>query len=159
MRCPVLTRGTGLRLRYAMSGTEIACGATRCGASKAPRRLRTRRSYLASTSRLQSTNAPMLRYAISLRCCYAMSGTETENGCTCLRTCYAMSGTELAYDAISTHNCYAVSGTKLPYDAICLCACYARAMRCPVLTKRCLRSYATPGTEIPYGTTLCTVPL
>eukprot|EP00961_Rhodomonas_salina_P133130 1791222-Rhodomonas_salina.4 len=50
-----------------------------------------------------------------------------------LRACYAMSGTDLAYQAHSCSQPYTVSSTlRLPgYDPPL--ACYASATRCPVL--------------------------
>eukprot|EP00961_Rhodomonas_salina_P305573 3941975-Rhodomonas_salina.4 len=43
----------------------------------------------------------------------------------CLRACYAMSGTNITYRAL----CYAMCGTGIVCGAICL----RDAMRCPVL--------------------------
>eukprot|EP00961_Rhodomonas_salina_P154159 2076502-Rhodomonas_salina.1 len=75
--------------------------------------------------------------AISLRACYAMSGTDIGYIAIGLRTCYAMSGTELAYatcpvrcpvlrqrtvvkSAMCLRACYAMSGTDMAYAATCL---------------------------------------
>eukprot|EP00961_Rhodomonas_salina_P005102 69312-Rhodomonas_salina.3 len=75
----------------------------------------------------------MVRSAISLRTCSAMSSNEITCGATCLRACYAMSGTEIAHGAIS------------------LCACYAMSA---VLTQRTvLAGIATFGTDVAYGAT------
>eukprot|EP00961_Rhodomonas_salina_P232980 3147932-Rhodomonas_salina.1 len=42
------------------------------------------------------TRARPVRYAIGLRACYAISGTDIAYAATCLRACYAMPGTDLA---------------------------------------------------------------
>eukprot|EP00961_Rhodomonas_salina_P122519 1650151-Rhodomonas_salina.1 len=42
---------------------------------------------------------PFLTRPIPLPACYAMPGTATACGGSCLRACYAMPGTELAYGA------------------------------------------------------------
>eukprot|EP00961_Rhodomonas_salina_P118643 1597324-Rhodomonas_salina.2 len=58
-----------------------------------------------------------------------------------LRACYAMSGTDIAYCDIALRACYAMSHTDLAYRAI------SRAMRCPVLTYRmvlCIFARAIP---------------
>eukprot|EP00961_Rhodomonas_salina_P264946 3581658-Rhodomonas_salina.2 len=65
-----------------------------------------------------------------------------------LRTCYAMSGTDLAYAATGLRAPYAVCGTDLGHAAIGLRPCYAMAS-----TDTLLSAYAMPGTERAYGPT------
>eukprot|EP00961_Rhodomonas_salina_P171017 2305774-Rhodomonas_salina.7 len=50
---------------------------------------------------------------ISLRTCYAMSGTDLAYGAICLRACYAVSGTDVGDGATCLRACYAMSGTDL----------------------------------------------
>eukprot|EP00961_Rhodomonas_salina_P304221 3941528-Rhodomonas_salina.4 len=52
----------------------------------------------------------LVRPAICLRTCYAMSGTELAYAATCLRACYAVCVTELAYGATRI---YAMCGTDI----------------------------------------------
>eukprot|EP00961_Rhodomonas_salina_P261206 3530058-Rhodomonas_salina.4 len=79
------------------------------------------------------------RTGISLRSCYAMSGTDLAYDVISLRACYARSGTDIACGTICLRACYAMSGndiasalagTGLAYGAT---SAYAGAMRCPVL--------------------------
>eukprot|EP00961_Rhodomonas_salina_P190710 2573272-Rhodomonas_salina.1 len=79
MRCPVLTYGVVLP-PYARA---------------------MRRPVLMQGTVTLAVYARAMRCAASLDACYAMSGTDRENGATSLGACYAMSGTELAYGAIS----------------------------------------------------------
>eukprot|EP00961_Rhodomonas_salina_P012479 168154-Rhodomonas_salina.3 len=92
-------------------------------------------------------------YAVFLRACYAMSGTDAAYGA--IRLC-AISGTDMAYGAIRL---CAMSGTDVAakwmarglVDCQTLTAislrwshpAYARAMRCPVLTSGMI----LPGVE------------
>eukprot|EP00961_Rhodomonas_salina_P010310 138426-Rhodomonas_salina.1 len=68
--------------------------------------------------------------AISLRACYAVSGTDlayallppyyavrSTDIAISLRACCAMSGTDLAYRAIGLRPCYAMSNTDVAYGA------------------------------------------
>eukprot|EP00961_Rhodomonas_salina_P062717 841919-Rhodomonas_salina.1 len=72
-----------------MAGTELAYGATRacavCGTELAYGA--TRVCFQAGSSRVRSASP-----RISLRACYAMSGTDIAYGAICLRACSAMSG-------------------------------------------------------------------
>eukprot|EP00961_Rhodomonas_salina_P073203 983480-Rhodomonas_salina.2 len=79
-----------------MSGTDLVYGATSRRAS------------------------PTEQVAISLRACYAMSGTDLANDDVSLCACYAMSGTEIAYGAISLRACYTMPSTDLAYGATSL---------------------------------------
>eukprot|EP00961_Rhodomonas_salina_P261626 3535963-Rhodomonas_salina.3 len=85
----------------------------RCDAMSGTRRM-TRGSKRSSSSRPQP---PRVSSPISLRACYAISGTGIAYGAISLRACYAISGTDLAYGAISLRACYAMSGTDLAYGA------------------------------------------
>eukprot|EP00961_Rhodomonas_salina_P279448 3774984-Rhodomonas_salina.1 len=71
---------------------------------------------------------------ISLRPCYAMSGTDPAQSASGIRACYAMSGTGLAYGAFCERICYAMSGIDLADRASSLRACYAMS-----------------GTDVAYG--------
>eukprot|EP00961_Rhodomonas_salina_P023507 315720-Rhodomonas_salina.1 len=53
---------------------------------------------------VQAQDQVQTTVAISLRACYAMSGTDLDCGAIGLRACYAMSGTDLAYGATSALN-------------------------------------------------------
>eukprot|EP00961_Rhodomonas_salina_P062130 834044-Rhodomonas_salina.1 len=100
MRYPVLTQRMVLRACYAMSGTDIAYGATTRGV---PTRARSIRVWSVPSPYACATRCPILTSrivcAIPLRVCYTMSGTDIAHGATCLRVCYAMSGTDIAYGA------------------------------------------------------------
>eukprot|EP00961_Rhodomonas_salina_P041637 560421-Rhodomonas_salina.2 len=118
--------GVFLCPRYAMSGTEIAYGATRGCVPGPPSQL------------------PYLVSPYALRVSYAMSGSDIAYDASSLRSCYAVSGTDLAYGATrpellrqylrmlqleyqrcstSLRACYAMSDTGL--RAMLLRACYA----------------------------------
>eukprot|EP00961_Rhodomonas_salina_P279354 3773819-Rhodomonas_salina.1 len=95
---------------------------------------------------------------MSLRACYAMSGTHIAYGALSLRACNAMSGNVKAYQPMrllhdarwicrGRERCgfllYAMSSTDLAYGAISLCDTQCAAQpafgcgtRCPVLTER-----------------------
>eukprot|EP00961_Rhodomonas_salina_P052333 702508-Rhodomonas_salina.6 len=47
--------------------------------------------------------------AISLRACYAMSGTDIPHAA----SCYAMPSTDIAHSTSSLHACYATPGADL----------------------------------------------
>eukprot|EP00961_Rhodomonas_salina_P132472 1782750-Rhodomonas_salina.2 len=76
--------------------------------------------------------------AISLRACYALSGTDKAFGAISLRACYAIPRTDIAYGAVSLRGCYALHGAETAYDAI---SHYAPAVRCPVLTYHLQRTW------------------
>eukprot|EP00961_Rhodomonas_salina_P080365 1081141-Rhodomonas_salina.4 len=81
-----------------------------------------------------------------------------------LRPCYAVSGTSLAYAAISLGPCYAMSGTDLAYGtmpcpcqrtgAISLRACYATSG-----TDLAVAAYAVCGTDLGYAATSFSLPI
>eukprot|EP00961_Rhodomonas_salina_P013290 178554-Rhodomonas_salina.1 len=77
-----------------MSGTDIAYNATR-----------------------HSWQPSLVSDAVSLRACYAMSGTDVQHGATNLHSCYAMFGTDVQYGATNLRACYAMLGTDVPYAA------------------------------------------
>eukprot|EP00961_Rhodomonas_salina_P161200 2170319-Rhodomonas_salina.3 len=104
---------------------------------------------------------------ICIQACYALAGLCTSTAgeavvgqvsyAIYLRACYAVSGTEKADGTVGLRACYAVYGTGTAYDIVGLCACCAvsactRATRCQVLTAPiCLRArYEMSGTEIAY---------
>eukprot|EP00961_Rhodomonas_salina_P302235 3940764-Rhodomonas_salina.4 len=99
------------------------------------------------------------RDAMSLRECYAMSGTGLVRAAVCLRSCYAVSGTGLAY---SPTQCLAMSGTALAYTDTGFLRILLETLAietqcvgtCQVNSATSLRaSYAMSGTGIAYAST------
>eukprot|EP00961_Rhodomonas_salina_P004128 56869-Rhodomonas_salina.3 len=97
--CPDAYGAMPLRFLYAMSGTDIAYGAT-------PETL------------LRHHPPYCPAYAAIGQACYAMPGTDIARGAIGPRACYAMSSTELACGAIGIRTCYAMSGTELAYGPL-----------------------------------------
>eukprot|EP00961_Rhodomonas_salina_P262157 3543032-Rhodomonas_salina.2 len=100
-------------------------------------------------------------YAICIRACYAVSGTELPYAAT---TYYVMSGTDVAYAATRlsliplTSDCqrmvlsaYAQSGTELPCGAICLRSHYGGPGT--DLAYSTIMRYAMSGTDLLYSAT------
>eukprot|EP00961_Rhodomonas_salina_P134844 1813766-Rhodomonas_salina.1 len=148
VKCAVLGKRMNTRMLCAVCGTEIAYAAvlrarypydpTKRGTTETGHGTETARVRSGKRTRRRGCGRRLsasCRHAISLRACYAMSGTEIPYDAISLRACYAMSGTEIPYGDISLRACYAMSGTEIRYGAISLRACYAMS-----------------GTEIPYGT-------
>eukprot|EP00961_Rhodomonas_salina_P287480 3884177-Rhodomonas_salina.3 len=105
--------------------------------------------------------SPVLTYqysGISLRACYAMSGTDKSVAAISLRVCYAKSGDAAARGDGRISLCsYAMSGTDMAYDATLplrgvqywQSVCYEFAMLCAsILLHAC---YGMSGTEIGCG--------
>eukprot|EP00961_Rhodomonas_salina_P156828 2111521-Rhodomonas_salina.1 len=145
--CPVLTQHMVLRIRYGVSGTDVAYGATRPRGRTALVRSSpgtgTTPPVLVSTSGYLSRRHPCI--TIILRRCYAMSGTCLWYRCmlvltsVCCPTTRACPGTDVAYAAtLLLRYCDAVSGTDGVYAAtVCwYCCCYYQAV---------LRREGTPG--------------
>eukprot|EP00961_Rhodomonas_salina_P283213 3827301-Rhodomonas_salina.5 len=91
-RHSVCARFFGTDIAYAVAfGTEIAYA------------LGTEIAYGASENHccLHYQAAAMVPPPISLRLCYAMSGTDVASNAIAQRSCYAMSGTDIAYRAMS----------------------------------------------------------
>eukprot|EP00961_Rhodomonas_salina_P008786 119595-Rhodomonas_salina.2 len=95
--------------------------------------------YLASVCRYDVLHDVRRSYAISLRACYALSGTDLAYAAICLRVCYTLARTDLAKGAIGLRDvrfasslcaCYAMSGTRIAYFDL---------------------PYAMPGTVIAYA--------
>eukprot|EP00961_Rhodomonas_salina_P083016 1115479-Rhodomonas_salina.2 len=111
-----------LRACYALSGTDLACGAgiylRACYAlsgtdlAHAAAMLAAFHMDFAAGAQPVEDFAAHVRSATPtcLRACYAMPGTDLA-----LRTCYAMRGTELAYGA--SISAYAMRGTERAYGA------------------------------------------
>eukprot|EP00961_Rhodomonas_salina_P018006 242128-Rhodomonas_salina.5 len=130
-----------LRACHAMSGTEIAYGATRaavCRLYAATPGLERDPDYpwhahVAGHAPYLPTRWPIISAGpaggegvrgILLRLCYALSGTDKAYGAILLRLCYALSGTDIAYgvpDIAYGTSCCAISGTDIAYPAIVLC--------------------------------------
>eukprot|EP00961_Rhodomonas_salina_P214988 2903700-Rhodomonas_salina.2 len=91
------------------------------------------------------------QYAIGLRACYAVPGTDLGYAATRLpatfRSAYRPSE---AAKGIVLRTCYAMSGSDLAYGTICLCARYAMSGTGQVYGAICLSSYALamPGTDV-----------
>eukprot|EP00961_Rhodomonas_salina_P301241 3940384-Rhodomonas_salina.2 len=137
MRCPVLTQPIVLRARYTISGTDIGHHPTR-------RPVLTQRMSLWQVAERTTAGMTLRCLSIATRC--GRTGDRGDRGTTCepgwgmsyaifLRTCYAVSGTDvayaskfstdLAYGAIFLCTRYAVSGTDLAYGALFLLTCHA----------------------------------
>eukprot|EP00961_Rhodomonas_salina_P303054 3941078-Rhodomonas_salina.6 len=155
---------TRARVRcYAMSGTEVAYGMTR-----EKRKLHEEVSAYGCAMRCPVLRKRMVLCGVRFPSLSAWRGRNQVS--ISLRACYAMSGTDIAYGAISLRACYAMSGTGTFLSA------YPFATRRPVLTQRLsayaratrsanlvlttdpasisLRGcYAESGTDIAYGAT------
>eukprot|EP00961_Rhodomonas_salina_P048884 656141-Rhodomonas_salina.1 len=141
--CPVLTSRMALydatrrpvpwasecwyRVRYALCGTDVACGGTRHYSLDL-------NCFTQFTSPIRSSNAQVQRRSF-LRACYRMSGTDLAYRATIpipLRASYGMSGTEIVPLSV----CYHVRGTDIVY-----------------LQHVTWRIYSMSGTDIAYGAT------
>eukprot|EP00961_Rhodomonas_salina_P061623 827278-Rhodomonas_salina.7 len=118
--------GVGLHTCYAMSGTDIAYGASSLPAG----------FELSGTEICGDGLLGLWSYSFATRCPEIAWERKQEERmrqaqvANCLPACYAMSGTAIAYDSTS---CYAMSGTAIAYDST--------------------SSYAMSGNAIAYGAT------
>eukprot|EP00961_Rhodomonas_salina_P205099 2768648-Rhodomonas_salina.1 len=124
MRCPVLALAMLLRMRYAMSSTDVRYAGTR------------REDKHHFWDGFTGT---------SLRACYAMSGTKRAYGICAVRYCHTSSYAPVC--------CYTIAGACVAYGAsTCLRACCAIPSTDDAYqTTVCC--YAIPGTDVVYGTT------
>eukprot|EP00961_Rhodomonas_salina_P196783 2656122-Rhodomonas_salina.1 len=126
MQCPVLRFGVVLRAWYAVCGTELGYGATRCAVLR---------------SGMTLPGVPPL-----------VPPPRALSGAACLRKCYAMPGTDVVYGML----CYAIPSTNLVYGMLPAYGCatlYPVLTQC-MLPTRVLRDvrycYAMSGTEFGY---------
>eukprot|EP00961_Rhodomonas_salina_P303717 3941342-Rhodomonas_salina.2 len=119
----------------ALCSTERAYAALRvCCPTRMLRVFGTERAY-GAVGKMGGASKAFAVEEVSLRVCFAMSGTDVAYGGIALRVCCAMSGTDRAYGGITLRACcasphnlrarYAMSGTGIAYSTVALHACYA----------------------------------